>query len=154
MRAMDYRIKILLIFPLILIIILVVLANSIRIKGEPFEVERRILEFAPSDIKVKQRQTLYTIISDFKSPIDFSTADSAQVGFPPVALDALAPQPSSAGKEELSLIVIGLKNRMAILNGVVVREGDSINDIKVSKIEPDRVLLENKTIKWVAMEKK
>jgi len=154
---MDYRIKILLIFPLILIIIFVVLANSIRIKGQPSEIERRILEFSPSDIKVRQRQMPYTITSALKSPIDFSSADSTQVGFPPVALDALAPQPGASGtdsKEELSLIVIGSRNRLAILNGVVVREGDSFNGIKVSKIEPDRVLLADKTIKWVSIDKK
>jgi len=160
---MDYRIKILVVLPLILMITLIVLANSIHLKGEPSEIERRILEFSPSDIKIKQKQISYTITTNLKSPIDFGSIGSTQDGFPPVSLDALAPQPTQSTtqskKEELSLIVIGTKARLAILNGIIVKEGDDVNGIKIDKIEPNRILVRTKlvpmggTAQWMYMEK-
>ena len=69
--------------------------------------------------------------------------------FPTVALDTLAPQAEGG----LSLIVIIGKSRMAIIKGVVVKEGDSIDGVKIARIETDRVLLKDKTTQWLYMEK-
>jgi hypothetical protein len=38
---------------------------------------------------------------------------------------------------------------MAMIRGVPVKEGDFIDDNKVEKIEPDRVLIKNNTSRWV-----
>ncbi|MEK7238872.1 MAG: hypothetical protein AAB012_05180 [Nitrospirota bacterium] len=144
---MDNKIKISIVFPVILIIILVLIANSIHFKGKFSEIEMQTLKFTPSDIMLKQKERAQ-VREDLKSPIDFTRAGSGGL-FPTVALDTLAPQAEGG----LSLVVISGKSRMAIIKGVVVKEGDSIDGVKIVRIEPDRVLLKDKTTQWLYMEK-
>ncbi len=145
---MDNRIKILIVFPAIFIIILVLIARSIHFKGEFSETEMQTLKFRPSDIMVKQRPRVQAS-EDLKGPIDFNPASSAQGAFP----EALGPQTDYSSSTGLSLIVISGKSRMAIIKGLVVKEGDSIDGIKIARIETDRVLLKSKTHEWLYMEK-
>jgi hypothetical protein len=42
---------------------------------------------------------------------------------------------------------------MAIINGEIVKEGDVLKGMKIQKIEPNRVLINKKTAKWVYLEK-
>jgi hypothetical protein len=49
----------------------------------------------------------------------------------------------------LSLVVVTGEEKMAIISGVLVREGDFIDDVKIERIEHNRVLLRNKTTKWL-----
>ena len=135
------------VFPVILIIILVLIANSIHFKGKFSEIEMQTLKFTPSDIMLKQRERAQ-VSEDLKSPIDFTHAGSQGL-FPTVALDTLAPQAEGG----LSLVVISGKSRMAIIKGIVVKEGDSIGGVKIVRIETDRVLLKDKTTQWLYMEK-
>ena len=144
---MDNKIKIAIVFPVILIIILVLIAKSIHFKGKFSEIEMQTLKFTPSDIMLKQRERAQ-VSEDLKSPIDFTHAGSQGL-FPTVALDTLAPQAEGG----LSFVVISGKGRMAIIKGVVVKEGDSIDGVKIAKIETDRVLLKDKTTQWLYMEK-
>jgi len=53
----------------------------------------------------------------------------------------------------ISLIVVNGKRKMAIIRGVIVTEGDSIDGMRIAKIEPDRILLKNKTERWIFLEK-
>ncbi len=149
---MENKVKILIVFPIILIIILILIANSIHFKGELSKTEMQTLSFTPSDVMVKQRPRIQ-ISEDLKSPVDFNPVSSVQGAFPPVPLGTLAPQADYPGKTGLSLIVISGKNRMAIIRGIVVKEGDRIDGIRIAKIEPDRVLLKNNTDEWLHMEK-
>ncbi|MDP3297014.1 MAG: hypothetical protein Q8N09_05390 [Thermodesulfovibrionia bacterium] len=144
---MDNKIKISIVFPVILIIILILIANSIHFKGKFSEIEMQTLKFKPSGIMLKQRESAQ-VSADLKSPIDFTHVGSQGL-FPTVALDTLAPQAGGG----LSLIVISGKSRMAIIKGVVVKEGDSIDGVKIVRIELDRVLLKDKTTQWLYMEK-
>ena len=62
------------------------------------------------------------------------------------------------------MIVIGSAGKMATLNGMMIREGSTIGDMVVKRIEPDRVLI--KTIeldeagntreytKWIYLEER
>ena len=49
----------------------------------------------------------------------------------------------------VSLIVISGKNKMAMIEGAPVKEGEYYDDKRIVKIEPDRVLLKNVKSKWV-----
>ncbi|MBI5050800.1 MAG: hypothetical protein HZC11_08025 [Nitrospirae bacterium] len=164
---MDKKIKKLIVFPVILIIILMVIANSVNLKsklfylllkGELSESEMQILQgvkqlpvqSTPSDIRIKQQQRVH-IVKELGSPIDFKPPAPAGVPFPPVSLEELAPK--TGGKDMLNLIVVSDKIRMAVIKGIVVKEGESINGITIARIEPDRVLLKNKTSQWLYMEK-
>jgi len=156
---MDNKTKILIIFPPVLIIILILIATSIPLKKSLTEIERQTLEFTPSDIKIKERELVY-IKRELKNPLkrDISIAVTRK---PSPTEDNLASQ-IGYNDTALSLILISDETRMAIIKGVIVKEGDSIDGIKVAKIEPDRVLLKSlsprvvrgdKTTQWLYMEK-
>lgn len=152
---MDNKTKILIIFPPVLAIILIFVATSITFKDELSEAERQTLVFTPPDFKIKRRQIIH-VEKELKSPIvpGVSTAK----GLPPSKTEVdLASQILTSQIEynnnALSLIVISGKRKMAIIKGVIVKEGDSIEGMKVVKIEPQRVLLSNKTTQWIYIEK-
>lgn len=162
---MDNKTKILIISPLILIIISVVAADSIHLYGKIFyNLKRELLsggaqfpELTPSEMAMKQEQAIPPG-RELKSPVEFGPAAGA---FPPIALEALVPQSDYNEKNVLSLVVVSGNIRMAIIKGVVVKEGDNIDGFKVAKIEPDRVLLTQKDTKklqgaeqrWIYLEK-
>jgi len=148
---MDNKAKILIIFPPILIIIFIFIATSVPFKEKLSGAEKQTLEFVPSDIKIKKREIIH-VTGELKIPMDFNVSDAAGDLSPSIEGDLV----SQIGYNDnaLSLIVTSGKSRIAIIKGVVVKEGDSIEGIKVVKIEPQRVLLRNKTTKWLYMEKK
>ena len=164
---MDKKTKKLIVFPVILIIILMLIANSVNLrsklfylllKGELSESEIQILQgvkqlpvqSTPADIRIKQQQRIY-ITKELGSPIDFKSPAPAGGSFPPVSLEELVPQ--TGGKDMINLIVVSDKIRMAVIKGVVVKEGERINGMTIARIEHDRVLLKNKTSQWLYMEK-
>jgi hypothetical protein len=72
------------------------------------------------------------------------------VDYPPVALAELVPAEGSPGEGQVSLIVSGKTERLAIIKGMVLKEGDAFQGARVAKIEKDRVLLKNgKEEKWL-----
>ncbi len=152
----DNNTRIFIAFPVILVIIFILVANSIHfalderllraLKGKLSESEREALALTPSELMQKMRVS--------RVPIESFVSGS----FPPEALEALVPEtalePEFTIKDGLSLIVVTEKSRMAIINGIVVKEGDSIDGVKVVKIEHRRVLLKNKTAHWLHMEER
>ena len=92
------------------------------------------------------------IATSLKSPIQIPAASSKK-GFPGISLSEIAPQQPLAEERKVSLVLINGKRKMAIINGIVVREGDSISNSRVIKIEKNRVLLKDKLRQeWVKIE--
>jgi type II secretory pathway component PulC len=145
---MDNKIKILIAFPFVFVIILFVIANYIPFKTELTETEDRILAFMPSAPAINEKQKI-TVSNELKIPINFS----------PVLVEKVRTNGSTIVPEiehsdsNLSLIVISGKRKMAIIRGTLVREGDIIEGMKIAKIEGERVLLKNKTERWLYLEK-
>lgn len=152
----DNKTKIFIAFPVILVIIFILVANSIHfavderllraLEGKLSESERQALALTPSELMQKMRVSRVAVESFVRG------------SFPPEALEALVPEttlePEFTIKDGLSLIVVSERSRMAIIKGIVVKEGDSIDGVKVAKIEPMRVLLKNKTTHWLHMEER
>lgn len=143
---MDNKTKILIFFPFALAIILAVAADYIHI---PFnsglsEAGNRISSFAPTGPAIREKQKVYSS-PDFKSLLDFNYSTAAETSLPEVNS---APHKDYNDKN-LSLIVISGKSRTAIINGTPVKEGDKFADMIIVKIEHDRVLLKDKTLKWM-----
>ncbi|MBI4687193.1 MAG: hypothetical protein HY756_05370 [Nitrospirae bacterium] len=152
----DNKTKILIASPIVLIIILAIIANYLNLEQwlkadtqRGMESGIQQLEVTPSDITKRQAQNAYAV-KDLKGPIEFAAAPAA---FPGEALDKVAPQAVDRLEGGISLIVIGEKKRMAIIKGAVIKEGDSIDGVRIVKIEPNRVLVKDKTTKWLYMEK-
>jgi hypothetical protein len=145
---MNNKLKILIAFPFVFTIILFVIAGYVPFKAGFTETEGRILAFTPSDLAIKDRQAVL-LSREITIPIDFSAADK---GEKPVKPGDLV-QGIDYNDSNLSLIVVSGNRKMAIIRGALVREGDSIEGMKIARIEPDRVLLKNKTERWIYLGK-
>jgi hypothetical protein len=168
---MDNKTKILIIFPVILIIIFTSMTKLVHFDNKSFS---GLLSSLRSDVRGGLSENVSMMLKSeppaapvepkkrvsggriLRSPIDFNSAGGAG-GFPPVSLDSVAPQ---AGKNILSLIVIQDHIKMAIIKGALVKEGDRIDGMKVAKIAHDKVLLTKPGEKeggvqeqWLYMEK-
>lgn len=144
---MDNKIKIFIAFPFVFIIILLVAANYIPLASEPSEMEGQILAFSPAGLSIKERP-MVSVSGEIKSPIEFIAALASGPG---KKNDIVAE--ISYNDSDLSLIVVSGARKMAIIKGLLVREGDSIDSLKIAAIEPDRVLIKSKTEKWLHLEK-
>lgn len=145
---MDKRIKLIIAFPFIFVIILFAASQYIPFRGDFTDVQERILGFMPSDLSIKEQPA--AIHADMRSPFDFSI---------PASADSLAAQErtadeTAAQENALSLIVVSGRTKMAIIRGLMVKEGDSIDGMKIAKIEDNRILLRDKTERWIYLEKR
>jgi hypothetical protein len=146
---MENRTKILIALPPVLIIILIAVAHYIPFEKGLSNMEIRILEFAPIDLSIKEKQKIY-MGRDLRGLWGFKE----EVNNDDIILqDAPITSGIDYSNRALSLIVISGEKRMAIIGGVLVKEGDMINGIKIAKIETNRVLLKNKSLKWIYLEK-
>ncbi len=141
---MDRKTEIFLALPLVLIIVFVVAAYQVPLKGALSGFEIEMLTFTPSDLKVRIKQITHKIREldgyfDFDSAVAYNAAEDE---------DDLVKK-NGYNDTGLSLIVISGKKKMAIMNGKLVKEGDSINGMKVARIEEEKILLKNKSSQWI-----
>ncbi len=141
---MNNKTKTLLLLPLVLLLLCVIAAKSIPFKHSLSETESQILDFVSSDLKIHDK-TKTRKVKHMKGPFNFTTA--------PKHIPKAKVSYIDYNENILSLIVVGDSDRMAIINGQVVKEGDSLKGMKIQKIEPKRVLVKNKTAKWLYLEK-
>jgi hypothetical protein len=142
---MGNKIKGLIALPLVLVIILITIANYIPFKKGLSEIETQMLGFVPVDLTIKEKQKVH-ITKELKGLWPIKRQDA-------FILQDLPTPGINYNNKDLSLIVISGKNRLAVIRGVLVKEGDVINGIKIAKIEPNRVLLKSKSSKWIYLEK-
>lgn len=141
---MNNKTKILLLLPPVLIVLCIVAANSIPFDQSFSESESQFLDFISSDLKIS-KQKMVKIADNIKGPFDF-TRSKAQVPEDKVS-------EIDYNENSLSLTVITDDARMAIINGELVNEGETVAGMKILRIEPERVLTNNKTAEWLYLEK-
>lgn len=98
--------------------------------------ERGILMFRHEKLSIKERQ--FTMVSALKNPMEHGTI--GKKGYPSVKLSDIAPPE----QQRVSLVVIRGEKRIAIIDNLVVREGDSMNEGRITRIEKNGVLVKNK----------
>jgi hypothetical protein len=102
----------------------------------------------PSALAINEKQEV-AVNRELKIPVNFSP-----VSIEKIQADGSTIVPEIEYKDSnLSLIVISGKRKMAIIRGRIVREGDIVEGMKIAKIENERVLLKNKTERWLYLEK-
>ncbi len=140
---MNNKIKLQIILPFLLIIAVLIISRFVSFQPSFSANEMKLINFTPEKINLSERQG-YAISENFKSPIEAMKIPDKS--FPTVPLSQIAPQKGDTTVEpfeiKVSMIVINEK-RLAIVNGIVIREGDSIGSLKVLKIEKDRILLKD-----------
>lgn len=145
----DRRMKIQMALPFLLIIVSLFAAKIISFKPTLTPAEMRMLGFVPEKIDIRGKEP-FTVSRDLKSPFEMAKAPPA--GYPSVPLSAVAPQTPAGAKPHLepakppselrvSMILVTEGRRMAIVNGLVIKEGDSVAGMRVTKIEKNRILL-------------
>ena len=74
-------------------------------------------------------------------------------GFPPEALADVMPAKSEDAGPKLSIVLIKDGEKLAMIDGIVVKEGDKAGDARVQKISKDGVMLRGKGgEKWLKLE--
>lgn len=156
---MDNVLKLKIAFPFLFVIIGLFAVRFVDYKLVLNPSEMRIADFVQEEVLLQAKRERQVIAANLKSPIEISPGK----GFPSVPLAQVAPQQDSIEADspefKVSMIVIGGKTRMAIVNGSVVREGGFVDKMVVKKIEKNRVLLAGDDLKsgkgspiWVSLE--
>jgi hypothetical protein len=73
-----------------------------------------------------------------KSPMDSGSAEKKS--YPSVKLSDIAP----VNEQRISCILIRGEKKIAIIDNLVVREGDTVNEGRIARIEKGGVLVKNK----------
>lgn len=149
---MDRNMKIKIALPFLLIIISLAAVKLINFKPALTSSEMRILGFVPDRMDIEQRRP-FEVDRDLGSPIEIA----GKKEFPSAPLSTVAPQVSAEAEKPLelkiSMIVVSEGRRMAIVNGLVVKEGDSVGIARIAKIEKNRILIvERQKTRWIYME--
>jgi ethanolamine utilization protein EutA (predicted chaperonin) len=131
--------------PFIAIILSMIALSHFKFKPALSSEEQNISKFSYKKIAVIQKQPI--TVTDLKSPIDLPVI--AQKDFPKIPLSEIFPRK----ERKVLLILISENRKMAIINDIVVKEGDIIDHGKVKKIERNRVLIKDKEgEEWIKIE--
>lgn len=147
MYRMDNKTKVLLFFPVIFTVVLIIVGNCIDFKGGHTEGEKLMLNFSPSDLSIKEKHRNH-ITRTLNGFFDFHNS-----ALPPGLAHSEVPRETGHNNGRLSLTVISDNRKMAIIDGMLIKEGDKIDDKIIVKIETDRVLLKDRSSKWVYLER-
>ncbi len=131
--------------PFTAIILSMIAFSYFEFKPALSSAERDISRFSYKKIAAIQKQPI--TVTELKSPIDLPVI--AQKDFPKIPLSEIFPRK----EQKVLLILISENRKMAIINDIVVKEGDIIDHGKVKKIEKNRVLIKDKEgEEWIKIE--
>lgn len=148
MEHINNKQLILLVSPLIAVFLSIVALSNIKFKPYLSQTEQELLAFSHEKVQIIRRLPIE--VPAINSPIE--VAVSSKKGYPHIPLSDVAPQESEE-EIKVSFILINSKRRMAIIDGMVVNEGDIFNQKKVAKIEKNRVLInDEKGERWIRIE--
>ena len=131
------------------IIIALIIPSQVKFEFNPAPIELEINSALPEELNIKEREIFYT--KNMVSPMLINK--TVKKGFPNTPLETIAP---AAEPQEptlnISMILINNLRKMAIINGIVLSEGDMIGNDRVLKIEKDRVSIRSsKGERWVKL---
>lgn len=151
MAELDNRLMLLIAAPFILIVISLLGIRFISFKALLYPSEQRIEKFTSETTLLTERQPFE--VSGLKAPFEIKKQPL------PGAPSLVAVSEEKLLELKVSLIVVSEGRRMAIINGMVIREGDNIDLMKVTRIEREKVLFTFRTsednsrkTKWIFME--
>lgn len=145
---MDNRTKLLLVCPLLAIALLTAAATCVNFPREHTANERSMLDFTPTNLDILE-QPRAGLVRAMRGPFDIVPPSA---GFTAVASSGGSAADVSRGNG-LTLTVVNGVNRMAMIDGVLVKEGDRIDDKIIARIEPQRVLIQGRFKQWIYLER-
>jgi len=146
-------------------VIIAGLSYVIDLKPSLSEQEKKFSHFHQEKTQVTDRKPL--LLSGLRNPMQVKDAEDRD--YPPQSLADLAPTDNSktaakdGGKEGdqekkkkkqgVSLILINDHSKIAVIDGVVVKEGDTTKDGRIKMIRKDGILVRNSEgEKWLRIE--
>lgn len=142
----DIKTKVLTMVPVAFAIMLLVVAGNITFEDGLSKTEYQVLDFKYKDLTIRKKEA--AVPEDiFKAPLDRGAKGSEH------EISKRSDIAVRGDDLEVSLVIVSGSSKMAIIQGVLVKEGDIIDDKKVVKIEPNRVLLKDKTNQWINVTK-
>jgi hypothetical protein len=129
----------------VLVILSLLLVSEVKFGVALSPQEQALLDFRSESLpRMVQRNP--PALARVASPIPLVMA--SEKDYPQELLGDIAPAEGGGPTEErqlaVSLIVVGRGKKLAIIGGVVTREGDVIDRQRVVRIERDKVLLKDK----------
>lgn len=131
----DNNLKMLFALPFILIGLSFFISESISFKPVLTSQELEVINFTPEDMSLPEVKK-----SSAKTGGAHPLATITQITQPPRTEQEQQP---ATPQRKVSMIAIGEINKMAVIDGNLVHEGDSIGSVVIKKIEPHRVLVNN-----------
>lgn len=132
----DTRLKLMIAIPFLLIALSFVIVDFIPFRSALTAEEHQIIGFMPEDLSIPSVKRFVPSIDSTRVCSEIFLSDRADH-------QSQETTPTSEPLHgKVSLIVMGDKGKMAIVDGALVREGDSIGSWIVRKIESQRVLIE------------
>jgi hypothetical protein len=138
---LDKKGALLIASPFALMLVGLLIASAVNFTPSLTPSENEIVALTFDSVVLNKRK--YVDGATLNNPIVMPAAGERN-DFPGVPLSDIVPLTPSGAKEKLSLIFIKAGKRMAIIDGLVVREGDIIRDGRIGKIEKDRVYIKGK----------
>lgn len=130
----------------------------IDVKPSMTNQERKFAHFRHEEIKIIERKPV--MMSGLRNPVKFDGLPERD--YPPQLLAEIAPagdgsKDGDKGKEKrmqrVSLVVIKDRTKFAIVDGVVVKEGDITKNGRIKMIKKDGILVkDNEGDKWLRIE--
>ncbi|MCC6346660.1 MAG: hypothetical protein IT388_05675 [Nitrospirales bacterium] len=133
--------------------------SFLKVKPSLSPAEESLSGLAPAEVRVFPVRQPLTVTS-LDSPLPMpgavpSASPSAASGnsFPSTPLAQLAPQQSVQERIDVSMVLVNGDRRIAVINGIVVKEGDMIHAGKVERIGRDGVMIKGRNeSRWIKLE--
>jgi hypothetical protein len=125
----------------VVVIIMVIFGVSmLKIKPSLLPHERQLVQFNYEKVGIIERTPI--VVTGVSSP--FSGTEDTRKDFPPEDLSKLAPPGEEKGEgQRVSMVLIKDHTKIAIVDGMVVREGDKFKNGLIKKIDKNGILLKD-----------
>jgi hypothetical protein len=129
----------------------IIISSFVKFKTTITPLEQKLLKTSHDKVQIIERQPF--TVDVLNSPVEIPVP--LKKDYPPIPLSKMAPPKIEEPQAEIkvSFILINNSRKMAIINGIVVKEGDLINKSKVERIEKNRVLIKDERgRRWIRIE--
>jgi hypothetical protein len=130
-------------------IIIIFMVSRVELSPSFSPAEQKVFNFTNEQTpRIEERRQL--VVGSLKSPIDLTKG--SEQGFPKTALAEIAPS-QEVTENKVSFIFVNQKRKVAIVDGKLVHEGDTVDNHRVAKIEKNKILLKSKEgEKWLKLD--
>lgn len=139
----------LIVVTVVVVIVVIFGMSMLKMKPSLLPHERQLVQFDYKKVGIIERTPV--VVTGVNNP--FAGTEDAQKDFPPLDLSKLAPPgEEKGGGQRVSMILIKDRTKIAIVDGLVVKEGDKFKDGRIKEIDKNGILLkDNEGERWLTI---